>query len=164
MGRRGSAGTEAGPEWPSGVASVVSPDIKPGAHTTMELQMPTSVKDMLAAANECVPKIAADEARRLVDDEDALLVDCRDLPEVEQSGKLKQAVHVSRGMLEFRADDATPYHNPEFRRDRPVVLYCASGGRAALSGKALHDMGYERVYNLGGFKDAAEAGFPIENG
>jgi rhodanese-related sulfurtransferase len=43
-----------------------------------------------------------------------------------------------------------------------MILYCASGGRAALSGKVLKDMGYERVYNLGGFKDAAEAGFATE--
>jgi rhodanese-related sulfurtransferase len=43
-----------------------------------------------------------------------------------------------------------------------VVVYCASGGRSALAGKALKDMGSERVFNLGGFKDAAEAGFPTE--
>lgn len=123
--------------------------------------MPTSVKDMLSAAQNSVPKITADEARRLIDDEGALLVDVRDAPELA-AGKLQDSVNISRGMLEFRADEGTPYHDPELRRDRPVILYCASGGRAALSGKALHDMGYERVYNLGGFKDAAEAGFPTE--
>lgn len=124
--------------------------------------MPSSVKDMLSAANAAVPKIAPDEARRLIDEEGALLVDVRDGPEVAQSGKLSGALNVSRGMLEFRADAATPYHNAEFRTDRPVIVYCASGGRSALSGKALQDMGYRKVYNLGGFKDAADGGFPTE--
>ena len=123
--------------------------------------MPSSVKEMLASANLAVPKIAPEEARRLMN-EGALLVDVRDAPELAQSGKLQNAMNVSRGMLEFRADAATPYHDPEFRTDRPVVLYCASGGRAALAGKALQELGYGKVYNLGGFKDAAEAGFPTE--
>jgi rhodanese-related sulfurtransferase len=65
-------------------------------------------------------------------------------------------------MLEFRADPEGNYHNPEFRKERPIILYCASGGRSALAGKTLRDMGYNEVYNLGGFKDAAEGGFPTE--
>ena len=55
-----------------------------------------------------------------------------------------------------------PTHNPEFRRDRPVVMFCASGGRAFLAGKLLKDMGYSEVYNLGGFKDWVEAGGAVE--
>lgn len=124
--------------------------------------MPSSVKDMLAAANACVPKISPDEAKRLIKEENALLVDVRDAPELTSTGKLAEAINISRGMLEFRADSSSPYHNPEFRADRPVILYCASGGRSCLSGKALQDLGYERIYNLGGFKEAAEAGFPTE--
>ena len=124
--------------------------------------MPSSVKDMLASANDAVPGIGIEEARRLVKEEGALLVDVRDPPELAQGGKLENALNVSRGMLEFRADAATPYHNPEFRTDRPVVVYCASGGRSALAGRTLQDLGYAKVYNLGGFKDAAEAGFPTE--
>jgi rhodanese-related sulfurtransferase len=125
--------------------------------------VPASVKELLAAANECVPKISPEEAKRLVHDEDALLVDVRDAPELDGSGCLAGAVNVSRGMLEFRADGSSPYHNPEFRTERPVILYCASGGRACLSGKTLQDLGYTRVYNLGGFKEAAEAGFPTRD-
>ena len=61
-----------------------------------------------------------------------------------------------------RADAETPYHDAALRKDRPVILYCASGGRSALGGKLLKDMGYEQVYNLGGFKDWAEAGGETE--
>ena len=124
--------------------------------------MATSVKDLMAAANSAVPKISPEEARKLIASENALLVDVRDAPELQDSGKIKNALHVSRGMLEFRADAGTPYHNSEFRKDRPVILYCASGGRSALSGKVLKDMGYEKVYNLGAFKDWAESGGEVD--
>lgn len=123
--------------------------------------MPISVKQLLSAANEAVPKISADDARKLMA-KDALVVDVRDGTEVAKTGKLKGAVHVSRGMIEFRADGDTPYHDPQFRKDRPVILYCASGGRSALAGKVLKDMGYINVHNLGGFKDAADAGLEVE--
>ncbi len=130
--------------------------------------MPTSVKDMLAAANAAVPKVTAEEARALVEAGDALLIDVRDAPEVEASGKAAGALHVSRGMLEFRADPESPFHHDALTKDRTVILYCASGGRAALAGKALLDLGYADVRNLGAFKDWAEAGgaveHPIESG
>ncbi len=126
--------------------------------------MTASVKDLLAAANAAAPRITPAEARRMIAEEDALVVDVRDAPELAASGKLKGAVHVSRGMLEFRADPETPYHNAEFRKERPIILYCASGGRSALSCKTLQDMGYARVHNLGAFKDAAEAGLDTEPG
>lgn len=124
--------------------------------------MSISVKQLMAAANEAVPKISADEARKLVAKENALIVDVRDGTEVAKTGKIKGAVHVSRGMIEFRADAETPYHDPQFQKDRPVILYCASGGRSALAGKVLKDMGYTTVRNLGGFKDAVDAGLETE--
>lgn len=124
--------------------------------------MATSVKEMMAAANSAVPKISADEARKMIADQNALIIDVRDAPEVQASGKVKGAVNISRGMLEFRADADTPYHNAELRKDRPVILYCASGGRSALSGKVLKDMGYEHIYNLGAFKDWVENGGEVE--
>ena len=124
--------------------------------------MSVSVKQLMAAANEAVPKISVDEARKLVAKENALMVDVRDGTEVANTGKIKGAVHVSRGMIEFRADPESPYHDPQFSKDRPVILYCASGGRSALAGKVLKDMGYTNVHNLGGFKDAADAGLEVE--
>lgn len=125
--------------------------------------MPLTVKDMLEAANAAVPRIDGAEAQRMVDD-GALLLDIRDTPELDRTGRATVAHHVPRGMLEFRADPASPFHDPEFRADRPIVLHCASGGRAALAGKLLKDMGYAQVYNLGGFKDWVEAGGPAIEG
>ena len=122
----------------------------------------TSLKEMLSNANDTVPKLSAEEAHQLLAGGDALLVDVRDAPELLAAGKLKGALNVSRGMLEFRADPAAKSYDPEFRIDRPIILYCASGGRSALAGKTLQDMGYAQVYNLGGFREAVGSNFPTE--
>lgn len=124
--------------------------------------MPTNVKELLAAANAAVPRLQPNEAREKMRGGDALILDVRDPSEVQESGKIKGAVNVSRGMLEFRADPESPYHNPAFQKDKTVFVYCASGGRSALSGKALRDLGYTAVYNIGGFKELAEAGLETE--
>jgi rhodanese-related sulfurtransferase len=101
--------------------------------------MPTSVKQMVEAANAEVPRITVAQAREMIAKGNTLVVDVRDAPEVEKSGKVAGALNVSRGMLEFRADPESPYH-----------------------GKVLKDMGYEKVYNLGAFKDWVDAGGVID--
>ena len=124
--------------------------------------MPTSVKEMLAAANATVPRITPAEAKALIAEGGVLVVDIRDTPVLLACGKLAGAVHVPRGMLEFRADPQSPYHDPVFDPARTVILYCASGGRAALAGRTLQDLGYRDVCNLGGLKDWAESGGAVE--
>src|SRR6476469_9249299 len=124
--------------------------------------MATSVKQMMEAANAAVPRITPAEAREMIAKGNTLVVDVRDAPEVEKSGKVAGAVHVSRGMLEFRADPESPYHDKNFSKDKTVILYCASGGRSALAGKTLMDLGYSDVRNLGAFKDWAESGGAID--
>jgi rhodanese-related sulfurtransferase len=124
--------------------------------------MATGVKQMLEAANAAVPRITPAQARDMMAKGNVLVVDVRDAPEVEKSGKVAGAINVSRGMLEFRADPESPYHDKNFSTDKAVILYCASGGRSALAGKVLMDMGYDRVYNVGAFKDWAESGGPID--
>ena len=126
--------------------------------------MAITYKDMLAAARAVIPAITPDEAARLAEHAGALIVDVRDGTEVAASGKVKGAVAVPRGSLESRADADSPNHNPAFRKDRPVILYCAGGGRAALAGKTLRDMGFSDVRNLGGFRDWMAAGGAIEPG
>src|SRR5258707_11718974 len=118
-----------------------------------EDQMVTSVRQMLETANAAVPKITPDQASDMIKKGNTLVVDVRDAPEVSASGKIAGAVNVSRGMLEFRADPDSPYHENNFDKEKTVILYCASGGRSALAGKVLKDMGYDKVYNVGGFKD-----------
>jgi rhodanese-related sulfurtransferase len=122
--------------------------------------MALTAKDLLAAANASVPRVSPDEARDLIA-KGALVVDVRDGTEVAQ-GKVKGAVHAQRGLIEFKADPEMPSHDPAFRKDRTVIVYCASGGRSALAGKTLQDMGYTDVRNLGQFKSWVDAGGETE--
>ena len=105
--------------------------------------MTTTLKDMMAAASAAVPGISPAEAVKLKASANALVVDIRDGTEIAASGKVKGAIAVSRGMLEFRAAPDAPTHDPAFRTDRPVILYCGSGGRAALAGKTLLELGFK---------------------
>jgi rhodanese-related sulfurtransferase len=109
-----------------------------------------------------VPRISQAEAAALIAGGEALVVDVRDAPELASGGKVKGAVNVSRGLLEFRADPESPAHDPAFDPDRTVILYCGSGGRAALAGQTLKELGYRDVRNLGGFKAWVEAGGAVE--
>ncbi|WP_101946771.1 rhodanese-like domain-containing protein [Mycobacterium sp. 3519A] len=124
--------------------------------------MARTAKELVEAANAVVPKITPAQAREMIAKGNTLVVDVRDGPEVEQSGKVSGAVHVPRGMLEFRADPESPYHDSTFAKDKTVIVYCASGGRSALSGQALKELGYTEVYNMGSFKDWADSGGPVD--
>jgi rhodanese-related sulfurtransferase len=124
--------------------------------------MVKSVKEIVEAANAVVPRITPAQAKQMMAEANTLVIDVRDPPEVATTGKVAGGLNVSRGMLEFRADPGSPYYDKNFNTDKVLILYCASGGRAALGGKALKEMGYERVYNLGAFKDWCESGGPVE--
>ena len=124
--------------------------------------MPTTLKEMMAAARAAVPMIAPEEAAALVAQGKAVVVDVRDGTEVQASGKVKGALHVPRGLLEFKADPESPMYEPSFQKTKTIILYCASGGRSALAGKTLKDMGYADVRNLGGFQDWMMSGGAVE--
>jgi rhodanese-related sulfurtransferase len=121
-----------------------------------------TVQTMLAEAEAEVPRISPDEAKGLLGRADVLFLDVREPAEVAASGKIPGAVAVPRGLVEFRADPASAMHDAAFDRAKTVIAYCASGGRSALVGKTLKDMGYSNVRNLGGFKGWLEAGGDVE--
>ena len=105
--------------------------------------MSVTAKSLLDAANAAVPRISGKEAQEMVAN-GALLVDVRDGTEVAATGKIAGAIHIPRGSLEFKADTTAPTADPNFALDRPVIVHCAGGGRAALAGKLLKDMGYQK--------------------
>ena len=109
-----------------------------------------------------VPVIAPADAAKLMRSEDVLLVDVRELSEVAQSGRIKGARVVPLGALSAVADPASAEFDPAFRKDRPVILYCATGNRSNIGAQALLRLGYATVYNLGGFRGWADAGLPVE--
>ena len=121
-----------------------------------------TVQAMLAEAEAVVPRISPEAAKGLLGRTDVLFLDVREPAEVAASGKVPGALAIPRGLVEFRADPASPLHDAAFDRAKTVVAYCASGGRSALVGKTLKEMGYANVQNLGGFKGWLDAGGEVE--
>ena len=112
--------------------------------------------DLVTAAKSRVQEVPVTEAEAAIRNAD-VLVDVREADEYA-AGHLPGAVHISRGMLEFKFS-ANPALQP---RDLKVVLYCKTSGRAALCATALHEMGYLNVQSIaGGFDAWAAAGKPV---
>lgn len=124
-----------------------------------------SAKELVSEAKARTENLTPEQVERELRDSEVLLVDLREVDERRQHGFISGAVHVTRGMLEFRADPTTPYHQPELRPDRRVILHCASGGRSALATVALAEMGYTNVAHLDGGLNAWRAsGRPVKPG
>jgi rhodanese-related sulfurtransferase len=112
--------------------------------------------DLVAAAKARVPEVNVTDVEQAIV-EATVLVDVREADEFA-AGHLPGAVHISRGMLEFRFSGMAALQS----RDIRVVLYCKTSGRAALAGSALQDMGYLNVQNIAGGYDAwVAAGMPV---
>ncbi len=121
----------------------------------------SSFQEILEIANNLVPKISPNEAKAM-QDTGALIIDIREQEEINMSGKVKGAFHIPRGLLEFQTTLVNPNGLKGFSPETTIILYCASGGRAALAGKSLKDIGFDKVFNLGGLKDWVDEGLPIE--
>ena len=123
----------------------------------------TSVETLVQRANEQVETLAAEQALKLVSAEQGMLVDIRDVRELSREGRIPDAIHAPRGMLEFWFDPQSKYHREVFNQpDKKIVLYCAMGWRSALAAKALGDMGFDNIAHVdGGFTALEDAGATI---
>lgn len=120
------------------------------------------IRQMLQEANEAVTTIDVAEAKKRHEAGEAVFVDVRESQEWNQ-GHLPGAVHVPRGFLEFMADPESPSHKAALSSGKPLVVYCASGGRSAFAAQTLKDMGYGDVSHVaGGIQGWAAAGGDIE--
>lgn len=123
-----------------------------------------SAKELVAHASKEIETLSAEEAVKLAGNSGVVFVDVRESEELQKTGKVKGAVHVPRGFLEFQADPTSTTHKPELSSGRKLVLYCGSGSRSALAAKTLKDMGIESVAHVaGGFAALQNAGVPIEH-
>lgn len=105
-----------------------------------------------------------DVKRELADNGELLLLDLREIQELVEKGTIPGSKHVPRGMLEFWADPASPYARDYFGEHKRMVVFCAGGGRSVYAVKALQDMGYTNVAQLGpGFSGWLGAGEPIHD-
>ncbi|APX89725.1 rhodanese [Brevirhabdus pacifica] len=123
----------------------------------------TPVKKLVEQAKSEIESLTPREAKQLADDGEALLLDIRDVRELDREGRVPGAKHAPRGMLEFWVDPESPYHKEAFATDRKLVLFCASSWRSALAAKTLRDMGVENVAEIeGGFKAWVESDLPVD--
>ena len=123
----------------------------------------TPVKTLVAEAKALIETISPQQAQASAMAGTALLVDIRDVRELDREGRIPGAFHAPRGMLEFWIDPDSPYHKPPLATDKTLVLFCASAWRSALSARALQEMGVTNVAEIdGGFTAWRAAGLPVE--
>jgi rhodanese-related sulfurtransferase len=121
------------------------------------------VRQMVAEAKAMIESLSVADVRRGLAAGEMLLVDIRDVRELDRDGRIPGAFHAPRGMLDFWVDPDSPYFKPPLATERKLVLFCASAWRSALSTRTLREMGVERVAEMeGGFRAWVEAGGEVE--
>ena len=121
------------------------------------------VAEMIAAARLLIDRVSVHEAAELQRLEAAILIDLRDVRELQKLGTVANSFHAPRGMLEFWADPDSPYHKPIFGTDKKLILFCASGLRSALAVKTLQEMGMKNVLDMeGGFTEWRMQDLPVD--
>jgi rhodanese-related sulfurtransferase len=126
--------------------------------------MKKGYRELLDEANAEIEVVSPEEAALLLGDPGTVFIDLRDPRERDRDGKIPDAFHCTRGMLEFWIDPDSPYHKPVFASGKTFVFFCAGGWRSALATKTAQDMGLETVKHiLGGFTAWKAAGLAIES-
>jgi rhodanese-related sulfurtransferase len=122
-----------------------------------------SAKALVEAAEREIDNLSAEDALKLYGRDDTVLVDIRDIRELQREGRIPGAFHCPRGMLEFWIDPQSPYHKPIFAEDKRFVFFCAGGMRSALAAHTAQRMGLKPVAHIrGGFGAWKKAGGPVE--
>ena len=125
--------------------------------------MSKTAADYLAEANAVVSRVSAEDAVGYWGQAGTTFVDVRDSGDIAKTGTIAGALRIPRGFIEFAADDAHPLHNEAMDKAKDIVLVCAAGGMAALTGKTLNEMGYTKIHNVGGIGDWINAGGETES-
>ena len=122
-----------------------------------------SIQALVSEAMQEIKTINADEAFKMVEDNNCNLIDIREARELEKTGSVENSVHISRGMMEIFLDpNSAFFQQGKLDQNKEMVLFCAGGVRAALAVKALHNMGYEKVSHIeGGFGAISQSKFKI---
>jgi rhodanese-related sulfurtransferase len=120
-------------------------------------------RTLVDEANREIETVPTAEAVKLAGREDVVLVDLRDIRELQRDGKVPGAFHCPRGMLEFWIDPQSHYYKPVFGQDKKYVFFCNGGLRSALAAQTAQRMGLKPVAHVeGGFSAWKKAGGPVE--
>jgi rhodanese-related sulfurtransferase len=129
----------------------------------MPQEIKLGIREMVDAAERAIENLETEQALALHGRDDVVLVDIRDIRELQRDGKVPGAFHCPRGMLEFWIDPDSPYHKPVFAQDKKYVFFCAGGLRSALAAHTAHQMGLKPVAHIrGGFGAWKKLGGPVE--
>ena len=122
-----------------------------------------SIQTLVSEAMQEIKTINADEALKMVQDNNCNLIDIRDARELESSGSVENSIHISRGMLEIYMDpNSALFKQGVLDQNKEMVLFCAGGVRSALAVKALKNMGYKKISHIeGGFGSISQSKFKI---
>jgi rhodanese-related sulfurtransferase len=122
-----------------------------------------SIQTLVSEAMQEIKTINADDAHKMLEDNECNLIDIREARELEKTGSVENSVHISRGMLEVFLDPNSVYFQKgKLDQNKEMVLFCAGGVRSALAVKALKNMGYKRVSHIdGGFGAISQSKFKI---
>ena len=122
-----------------------------------------SIQTLVSEAMQEIKTINADEAFKMVEENNCNLIDIRESRELENTGSVENSVHISKGMLEIFLDPNSAFFKKgKLDQNKEMVLFCAGGVRSALAVKALHNMGYEKVSHIeGGFGAISQSKFKI---
>lgn len=129
----------------------------------MPQEITVGVKHLVDEAKSNIVEISAEDAKALLDDDNVVIVDIRDVRELQREGKIPGSFHCPRGMLEFWIDPSSPYHKDVFAQDKKFVFHCASGWRSALATQIAQHMGLKPVAHIdSGFTGWKDAGGQVE--
>ena len=121
-----------------------------------------TLEALLIEANELVKRLSYDESVDLINNTQTVIIDVREESEVYNLGVIKNAIHIPRGLIEFKLSPNSPNNPVLINDDTNILVYCAGGYRSALAAKSLLDLGFKNVYNLGGFQEWVESGGEIQ--
>ena len=121
-----------------------------------------TLEDLLNEANELIPRLSYEETIKKINNEDSIIIDVREESEVFNQGIIKDAVHIPRGLLEFKLHLNSADNPFKINEDTNLLVYCAGGFRSALAAKTLLDLGFKNVFNIGGFKEWIDSGGEIQ--
>mgnify|MGYP006242547547 FL=1 len=122
-----------------------------------------SSQTLVSEALKEIKTISTDEAHEMSNNNQCNLIDIRDIRELEKEGRVENANHIPRGMLEFWLDpDSIYFKKGKLDLNKEMVLFCAGGLRSALAAKSLKDMGFKKVSHIdGGFGAIKQSKFKI---
>ena len=126
-------------------------------------KLKNNVTALVERAREKISEVDASQAISLLNDDDTVIVDIRDIRERQRDGYIPGSFHCPRGMVEFWIDPESPYHKKIFSDHTRYLFHCALDWRSALTVATVNDMGFEGAAHIkGGLKAWKEAGGPIE--